>query len=247
MGRNGGLFQAPGHIFGVSQVSNWSWDSSDILITQAGNSHRWHLKVRGTAMLPACQKFQWEKNWLPKHQNCFWIYDVLLASLRDFGKTYRCPLSPVLRAQPSWWMIHLFLLSPGEQILEGQIYSDPRKRKRGREKGGTRGWHIYPKKPSPCAGLIPLHALYTNHPSSSSSSSNRHVQLTSSTSFLFHAYWWWAGPYSWDNVFKALLLLILNWWVSMGIHSAFTQTRGWGGWSRGYGECRWLVSWPVMH
>lgn len=89
---------------------------------------------------------------------------VLLASLRDFGKTYRCSLSPVVRAQPSWWMIHLFLLSPGEQILEGQIYSDPRRRKRGREKGGARGWHIHPKKPSPCAGLIPLHAAYTNHP-----------------------------------------------------------------------------------
>lgn len=92
-------------------------------------------------MLYACQKFQGEKNWLPKHQTCFSIYCVLLASLRDFGKAYRSPFPPVVSPPPRWLMTHL---SPslwrasvaGTDLLYSQKQKEGARRRRRRRSEG---------------------------------------------------------------------------------------------------------------
>lgn len=148
---------------------------------------------------------------------------MLLASLRDCGKTYRSPFPVISTPYPQVADDSFLPPFPWRMSVDGADLLWPQKQK-GREKGEAEAWHIHTRSPqpelgSPTAVLHPLNTL-----SSTFYFSSRARQLTSSTSFLFHGYWWWTGPYSWDDEFKDLLLLILNWSVSTGIHSAFTQT-----------------------
>lgn len=156
---------------------------------------------------------------------------MLLASLRDCGKTYRSPFPVISTPYPQVADDSFLPPFPRRMSVDGVDLLWPQKQK-GREKGEAEAWHIHTRSPqpelgSPTAVLHPLNTL-----SSTSYFSSGARQLTSSTSFLFHGYWWWTGPYSWDDEFKDLLLLILNWSVSTGIHSAFTQTNRSEGWSR---------------
>lgn len=107
---------------GVDQVLNWSWGSSDTHHTGWKYMHRysrWHLKVSIMAVLPACQKFWVENNWLPKHQTYFSMYCVSPAPWRDVGKIYRSPCPPVLSPLPRWLMTLLSFSFPLEKMCWG--------------------------------------------------------------------------------------------------------------------------------
>lgn len=171
---------------------------------------------------------------------------MLLASLRDCGKTYRSPFPVIGTPRPQVADDSFLPPFPWRTSVVGADLPWPQKQK-GKEEGEAEAPHIHTRSPHPKLGS-PTSVLHPpNTPSSAPYFSSRACQLTSSTSFLFHGYWWWAGLYSWDDEFNGLLLLILNWSVSTGIHSAFTQTNRSGAEAGGYGECRWLVSWPGLH
>ena len=111
-------------------------------------------------MLSACQKSRPRKTGFPNPKPAF-QFTVHCYPTKGLWKDLQVPVPSSSQPLPRWLMALILLLPPEEEILEEEIYSVPRNRKRGSKGGGTGA--TTPRSPQPALGF-PLHTAPTNHP-----------------------------------------------------------------------------------
>ena len=170
---------------------------------------------------------------------------VLLASPRDFGKIYRSPFLSFFSPLPRWLMTHLFSPSLWRASVAGTDLLYLQKQKVGARREERGAGASTPRRLHSATGLGPppsrLHPPIT--PSSAPPVLAGRVSWQAPQAFYFTVTDGEQVP-----VAGVMCSKLSFWWLLIGQSPwGFTQTGGQGGWSREYGKCRWLVSWPVSH
>lgn len=178
-GRNGGVLEGPGHTFSLSQVLNWSWGSSGIFITQAGNTVTADMLKSVVWQRYLAVRNSGERKKLAP-QTPKWLLNLLCAAslTEGFLKDFQVPLLSCCQHPAELADDSSLSPFPRRTSVGGtERFTLPQKQKERERRGGARGWHMYPKKPSSCAGLSPSTLHTPTSPSSASSFPSRHTEL----------------------------------------------------------------------